>query len=100
LNDQLSIRGQLVVWQAIKQAVNQRRHSRRASGAAGLIHLHDSGKQIPCRVQDRSLGGACLELEDPSILPSFFVLLVPAEHIERQCTLVWRDKDRAGVRFR
>jgi hypothetical protein len=90
----------MVVWQAIKQAINRRRYGRRVSGAAGVIHLLDGGKEILCTLQDRSVGGACLHLEDPFILPSFFVLIVPAEQIERQCTLVWRDKERAGVRFR
>jgi hypothetical protein len=90
----------MAVLQAIKEAINRRRYARHTSGAAGLIQLHDGGKEILCTLQDLSVGGACLRLEDPSILPPFFVLIVPVEQIERKCTLVWRDKDRAGVRFR
>lgn len=89
-----------MILQALKEAINRRQHARHASEAAAVIHLPDGRHAIRCTVQDISLGGARLRLETSFALPLSFTLTVPAERIVRSCTLVWRNDEEAGVRFR
>jgi hypothetical protein len=88
-----------MVMYPLKEAINRRRYIRRVSATSAVIHF-DGGNDIRCTLQDVSVGGARLRLEVPSDLPPFFLLTVPAERIERRCTLVWKDGERVGVRFR
>jgi c-di-GMP-binding flagellar brake protein YcgR len=87
-----------MVLHTLKEAINRRRHVRRASDATAVIHF-DGGKDIRCNLLDISAGGARLRLETPSDLPPSFMLTVPAEQIEHRCTLVWKNGERVGVLF-
>jgi hypothetical protein len=88
-----------MVSRQLKKAINRRRYIRRSSDAGALIRF-DGGNGVRCTVRDISVGGARLQLEDRSDLPTYFMLTVPAEGIERGCTLVWKDGEQIGVRFR
>ena len=50
-----------------------------------------------CTVLNLSETGAQLELQGPA--PKVFDLVVEGEFWRRSCTVVWRDKNRVGVRF-
>jgi len=86
-------------WRALKEAINRRRYIRHALDAAAVIHV-DAGHEIRCTLRDISVGGARLQLKAPSNIPTYFMLILPAEGIERSCTLVWKDGEQIGVRFR
>jgi len=85
---------------ALKDDVDRRHHARREWGPSAVIRVHDGGDDVRCVLQDVSVGGACVRLETPGVLPPYFMLIVPAEHIELNCVLVWSDNERAGVSFR
>jgi PilZ domain len=87
-----------MVLHALKEAINRRRHTRRASDAAAVIHF-DGSNAIRCNLLDVSDGGARLWLEAPSDLPPNFMLTVPAEQMKRSCKLVWQVGNRVGVLF-
>jgi hypothetical protein len=90
----------LAVKVAIEEAIDRRRFPRRESNANGTIQPHDGGSKVLCILENVSISGARLHLEKAAVLPAFFVLIVPAERIERNCMLAWTKGDRAGVRFR
>ena len=90
----------LAVRIAIEEAVDRRRFPRRESNAKGTIQPHDGDREVQCILENVSISGARLRLEKAAVLPAFFVLIVPAERIERNCMLSWTKGDRAGVRFR
>jgi hypothetical protein len=55
-------------------------------------------QSLAATVTDRSAEGACIET--PAVpLPSFFVLEIAGEGIERICRVVSRDERRVVVRF-
>lgn len=85
---------------ALENNVDRRRHAGRKWGPSAVIRLHDGGNDVQCVLQDVSVGGASVQLENPCVLPPYFMLIVPAEQIELNCVLVWTDNERAGVRFR
>ena len=84
---------------ALKNNVDRRQHDRRKWGPAAVIRPDDGGTDVRCVLQDVSVGGACLRLDNPCVLPPRFMLIVPVEQIELNCVLVWTDKERAGVKF-
>jgi hypothetical protein len=76
---------------------NMRKSIRRNSDAAGTIY--NNVGHIPCRLENISDGGACVQLASDATLPPVFVLIVPSEKLERSCFLVWRNHGRIGVQF-
>jgi len=90
----------LAIKEVIEEAIHRRRFPRRKSNTKGTIQPHDSGNDIRCILEDVSISGARLRLDVAVTLPPFFVLVVPAERIERNCMLAWTKGERAGIRFR
>jgi len=88
-----------VALHALKDAINRRRHARHGAATLATIRVQGGNADIPCNLQDISVGGACLQLAEPLALPSYFVLVLQGQ-VERACSVVWRDRDRIGVRFR
>jgi hypothetical protein len=88
-----------MVSRQLKKAINRRRYMRRSSDAVAVIRF-DGGNDVRCILRDISVGGARLQLERPSDLPTYFMLTIPAERIERGCALVWKAGEQIGVRFR
>jgi PilZ domain len=74
-----------------------RRTLRHRALVVGLDHTPIAG----CFMSDVSDSGAQLKLVDATIeLPDDFALiLAKGGKVHRRCTVVWRDKDRIGVRF-
>jgi hypothetical protein len=52
-----------------------------------------------CTLQDLSLGGACLRVHEPYDIPEMFDLVLDALSVKRGCRVVWRNKDKIGVKF-
>ena len=90
----------LAIKEIIEEAIDRRRFPRRKSYAPGTIQPHDGGGSIECILEDVSISGARLRLDGADALPPFFMLIVPAERIERNCMRSWTKGQRAGVRFR
>jgi hypothetical protein len=84
----------------IEEAIDRRRFPRSKSNAKGTIEPHDGGSNVQCILEDVSISGARLRLHGASALSPFFMLVVPAERIERNCMLAWIKGGRSGVRFR
>jgi hypothetical protein len=52
-----------------------------------------------CMVLDLSIGGACLELESPPLIPDEFDLTFDEARTLRPCRVVWRLDCKIGVVF-
>jgi len=76
---------------------DMRKNVRRISNAAGTIYFNAA--YIPCRLENISDGGACVQLASDTTIPPYFVLIVPPEKLERSCFVVWRNGGRVGVQF-
>jgi hypothetical protein len=63
----------------------------------GVISYGD--QSVPCSMADVSVGGAKLILLRDADLPAEFVLQL-AGHVQRHCTLVWRNERAVGVQFK
>jgi hypothetical protein len=64
---------------------------------AGTILFDGSGTD--CLVCKMSLGGANLEVESQTGIPSSFDLVIDVEHSNHHCHVVWRKVRRIGVAF-
>ena len=65
---------------------------------SGLIAFNRAGG-ISCTVRNLSDRGANLEVESPVGIPDDFTLSIEADHVLRQCRVIWRTNHRIGVRF-
>jgi hypothetical protein len=54
---------------------------------------------IDCVVLNLSIGGACLELASPAIIPDQFDLTFDAARTLRACRVAWRSGYKIGVAF-
>jgi PilZ domain len=78
--------------------MNDKRDTQRQSVMkAGTILFDGSG--IDCLVRNMSDGGANLEVESQTGIPSSFELLIEIENINHHCHVVWRKARRIGVEF-
>jgi len=64
---------------------------------AGTISF--DGTEIDCLVRNMSAGGANLEVESQTGVPSSFDLLIETERSNHHCHVVWRKARRIGVAF-
>jgi hypothetical protein len=69
-----------------------------AADKAAKIEVAAGGRQLDCRVIDLSLGGACLECENPCRTPDRFNVVLDA-YYTASCRVMWRDQNRVGVAF-
>jgi hypothetical protein len=66
---------------------------------AGVL-LEGASAPLPCAIADISETGARIVLETEIELPERFILLLTRKgEARRQCRLVWRDGQTAGVAF-
>src|SRR3954447_10267251 len=77
--------------------------SQRRDGAPRQAHLpavirRPGAASLAAIVSDLTPEGACIEVAAVP-LPSFFLLEIAGQRIERICRTVWRDERRVGVRF-
>ena len=82
-------------------ATGARNESRRATRQkirkAGTIHFPRF--RMTCVVRDISKSGAALEVSTTTDIPDSFALILEMESAERACSVVWRKRNRLGVRF-
>jgi hypothetical protein len=77
-----------------------RRSERTSSNTPAVIGTEDDSFRAACIVCNLSEGGAKLMLEQPTPLPSEFVLFLrPDSPIGRRCHVIWRIENKIGVRF-
>src|SRR4051812_47982971 len=82
-----------------RYAVEERRiELRRRTLKSGLIAFNRAGG-ISCTVRNLSDQGANLEVASPIGIPNEFTLAIDADHVQRQCRVIWRTNSRIGVRF-
>lgn len=54
---------------------------------------------IGCIIRDLSQTGACLELDGSVHVSTSFTLVFDCDGAMKACRVVWRSRDRTGVRF-
>jgi hypothetical protein len=57
------------------------------------------GSAAGCMVRNLSSTGAFLEFGIPTDLPDKFVLVFLSNHEQRNCEVVWRQRNRVGIAF-
>jgi PilZ domain len=73
-----------------------RRNMRRRALVVGL----DNAPLADCTIADISNSGAQLNFEASDDFPAEFnLILAKGGKVRRHCKIVWREKDRVGVRF-
>jgi hypothetical protein len=76
----------------------RRRAARRRAFKAGKIEFGHAGG-VRCMIRNLSSSGAFLEIGAPTDLPDKFVLVVLSNLKQRNCQVVWRQRNRFGVAF-
>jgi len=79
------------------RGIERRMTPRRQTPKKGVILLEQAFR-VECVVRDFSPAGAGLLLPDPRDLPDDFHLTF--DHAVHRCSLVWRQPDRLGVKFK
>jgi hypothetical protein len=80
----------------------QRKAPRRHVEAIGFLYTRDGHALGECRMQDVSAGGAKLSdlhLIAGEVPDQILLSLSKRGTVLRRCAVIWRDKDRIGVRF-
>jgi hypothetical protein len=77
----------------------RRRYHRTPVQKPAKIIFRANHSLIDCVVRDVSVGGACLELTNPSTIPDEFDLTFDAARTLRACRVAWRSEYRIGVAF-
>ena len=81
-------------------ALPSKRESRKSVSQPGWITLEGGFAARPCLVQDLSLTGARISLDDISTLPGRMRLAFSRDvRSGRDCEVVWRRGKSAGVKF-
>jgi hypothetical protein len=65
---------------------------------SGSIRFNAGSSTIDCTVRDLSSAGGSLKVASPVGIPADFHLAIAGDGVPR-CRVVWRAKDRLGVRF-
>jgi hypothetical protein len=79
--------------------VNRRTVQRTRILRNAKILVPQNSPVIHCTVQDITSAGACLTLATTSGLPATFDLTFEHGRTRRFCRVMWRTRDRVGVRF-
>lgn len=80
-------------------AVNKRRSDRRKMLKGGVIAYSGRHATLPCVVRDMSDSGSRLQVSETAAIPDTFELIVELDGLEVPCEVVWREKNRVGVKF-
>ena len=79
--------------------VEKRAHPREEVLRPGVIVHGRSGRTVPCRIIDLSLGGARLLIEGDDVPDQGLTLIDQHAGTLNDCQVVWRRAKFAGVRF-
>lgn len=78
---------------------DKRKAPRKPLRYAAWIAL-DNRQPANCLLSDISDLGARLDVEDSTLIPDRFVLLLARHNApKRYCTVIWRENNQIGVRF-
>jgi hypothetical protein len=81
-------------------AVTKKREARKSLHQPGWITLEGGFAARPCVVQDLSISGAKVTIEDPNALPAKLRLAFSRDaRTGRNCEVVWRRGKVVGVKF-
>lgn len=87
---------------------SRRRSRRKPSAIPCLITFTGLRLQLPARILDMSVGGACLQLPqaakkaydgDVDSLPERLTLHIKSDHMAYEGRIAWRSNDRIGIQF-
>lgn len=78
---------------------SERMEQRLRQFQTGKIFFKQSAVPVDCIVHDATANGNRLTVMSSSKLPKKFTLLNMFDGVERQCKLVWRERNDVGVRF-
>ena len=84
---------------AAPNEVEHRAWPRAPTIKTGTLIMDGAPGGIECTVRDLSIGGAGIHVADKADLPGAMQLLIVADGLLFDCALVWRQDDRAGLRF-
>lgn len=88
--------------------VSRRMGKRKPSAIPCIVSFRGLRLALPCRILDMSVGGACIQLPqaaksaydgDVSSLPSELTLHLKVDRMQYDGQIMWRAKDRVGIRF-
>lgn len=79
----------------------ERRHADRFAGPKGKwVAFIDGIRALPCTIQNISDAGACLTMQSAADeLPATFQLATQGGEALCSCRIIWRQKNRVGVKF-
>lgn len=79
----------------------RRKSPRRKVNVPAFLYTSDGRPLGECKMRDISAGGARLTLPPASELPDELLLSFSRDgKVRRHCSLVWRNEEDLGVRFR
>ncbi len=82
-----------------EEMANRRTDHRRRVLKGANLYFNKGYGAFDCTVKNISSGGALVEMEDSSGLPSMFDFNIKGESENRTATISWRKNGRAGIRF-
>lgn len=78
----------------------RRNSARRTFGYPARLQFAGDAQPIACVIVDISEAGAQLQLLEAVDIPNEFVLLIGGHaDVQRRCRLIWRSRNKIGVRF-
>jgi PilZ domain len=80
--------------------IHERRAYPRRQIAVPAFIVHRPGVYFACRVIDLGPNSARIEAEGVELPDRFVLLLKFSPNVQRDCRVVWRDGDVAGLHFR
>jgi hypothetical protein len=78
---------------------NARAAQRKRILKRGILLMNARHTTLDCSVRDLSEGGARLVLDDASLAPDTFELMIELDGLEAPCQVVWRRRTEVGVKF-
>lgn|ERR1700688_2105066 len=80
--------------------IKDKRHARRQPMRYSAWVALSATERHGCVLSDVSDSGARIEVQDSSVLPEHFLLLLSANGAARRyCQVVWRQPNKVGVKF-
>ncbi|WP_156892506.1 hypothetical protein [Salaquimonas pukyongi] len=78
---------------------DSRRTLRRRMFKGASLHFNEGTASVECLVRNLSGHGVMVELDPLNLLPDAFVFRLAGDDRLRQAELVWRQGEKAGIRF-
>ena len=78
---------------------HSRKSPRVASNEDAVILLADGRTRLPCKIIDRSEGGAQIKIDRSVELSEEFWLIAGTPPVQTICSIAWRVGSRAGCAF-